>query len=83
MSGGSEAMCRMMNGWLGYQTIACRMLGRASIYQSGGAIGTARSAAGQREYHSPLPRLRPLCQILDACGHQYAEGDVMHWWHRH
>ena len=28
-----------MNGWAVYQTLACRLLARTSIYQSGGAYG--------------------------------------------
>lgn len=67
-------------GWAVYQTLACRMLARASIYQSGGAFGfrdQLQDAANLLCVDPNIARER----ILDACAHQYAEGDVMHWWH--
>ena len=71
-----------MNTWAVYQCYACRILARSSIYQSGGAIGFR----DQLQDCANLLLIDPaLCrlQILDCCRHQYLEGDVMHWWHRH
>ena len=71
-----------MNTWSVYQCYACRILARSSIYQSGGAIGFR----DQLQDCANLLLIDPaLCrsQILDCCRHQYLEGDVMHWWHRH
>ena len=71
-----------MNTWAVYQCYACRILARGSIYQSGGAIGFR----DQLQDCANLLLIDPtLCrsQILDCCRHQYLEGDVMHWWHRH
>ena len=76
------ALTDYMNTWAVYQCYACRLLARSSIYQSGGAIGFR----DQLQDSANLLLIDPgLCreQILDCCRHQYREGDVMHWWHRH
>ena len=72
----------MMNGWAGYQAICCRLLGRAGLYQAGGAFGFR----DQLQDAVNVLLLDPgyaRNQILAACRHQYTEGDVMHWWHAH
>ena len=74
------ALDRLVNGWLPYQTIACRLMGRSSIYQSGGATGfrdQLQDAVNLILLDSNLSRQ----QIITCCRHQYIEGDVMHWWH--
>lgn len=71
-----------LNTWAVYQCVACRLDGRASLYQSGGAIGFRDQLqdAGNLLLISPeYARER----ILDCCKHQYTQGDVMHWWHCH
>ena len=76
------ALMHFMNTWAVYQSYACRLLARSSLYQSGGAIGFR----DQLQDSVNLLLIDPgLCreQILDCCRHQYREGDVMHWWHRH
>ena len=76
------ALSHYMNTWAVYQCYACRILSRSSIYQSGGAVGFR----DQLQDCANLLLIDPaLCraQILDCCRHQYGEGDVMHWWHRH
>lgn len=73
---------RYMNHWAAYQSIACRLEGRASLYQSGGAFGfrdQLQDAVNMLLLTPEFARER----ILDACRHQYEEGDVMHWWHPH
>ncbi|MEG2367429.1 MAG: glucoamylase family protein, partial [Oscillospiraceae bacterium] len=75
-----RSLDRLVNGWLPYQTLACRLLGRCSIYQSGGAFGFR----DQLQDAVNLILLDPApakAQILNCCRHQYLEGDVMHWWH--
>ena len=71
---------RYMNGWAAYQSVACRLLGRCSVYQSGGAFGfrdQLQDAVNMIMIDPAFARRR----IIDACAHQYQEGDVMHWWH--
>lgn len=79
---GDKSLSHMLNGWAVYQTIACRLMGRCSIYQSGGAIGfrdQLQDAVNMLIISGEYART----QILTACAHQYLEGDVMHWWHPH
>lgn len=82
LSSGNKALDDYMNTWAVYQTLACRLMGRSSIYQSGGAIGfrdQLQDAVNMLLISPEYARER----ILDACRHQYKEGDVMHWWHPH
>lgn len=70
----------MMNGWLAYQNLACRMWARSAFYQSGGAYGFR----DQLQDASALLYLDPRitrAQILLHAAHQFVEGDVLHWWH--
>lgn len=71
---------RLMNGWAFYQATACRVLGRCSIYQSGGAYGF-RDQLQDTVNLIPFDPSLAREQILRSCCHQYLEGDVQHWWH--
>lgn len=71
---------RLVNGWLPYQAIACRLLGRCSLYQSGGAFGF-RDQLQDAVNIILLDSSAARSQIIDCCRMQYPEGDVMHWWH--
>ncbi len=71
-----------MSRWAVYQCLACRLEGRSSLYQSGGALGFR----DQLQDSVNLMLIDPAYareQILLCCRHQYLEGDVMHWWHSH
>jgi cyclic beta-1,2-glucan synthetase len=70
----------LLNGWLTYQTLCCRMWARSAFYQSGGAYGFR----DQLQDSLALLHTRPditRAQILLHAAHQYEEGDVQHWWH--
>ena len=69
-----------MNGWLAYQTIESRLLGRSGYYQSGGAFGfrdQLQDTFGLKFLDSQLLKN----QIIKHSKHQFKEGDVEHWWH--
>lgn len=70
---------QMINGWLPYQTLACRMMGRTSIYQSGGAFGFRDQLQDSTSLILVDPGIMRR-HILECCSHQFEEGDVQHWW---
>ena len=74
------AFSHYLSGWAAYQALACRLMARGSLYQSGGAIGfrdQLQDAVNLLLLGSDAARR----QILLCCAHQFAEGDVCHWWH--
>lgn len=75
-----ESFNILLNGWLAYQTISCRLWGRSGFYQSGGAFGyrdQLQDTLGIKYYDSNFMKE----QILKHAKHQFIEGDVEHWWH--
>lgn len=70
----------LVNGWLLYQSLSCRINARAGFYQCGGAYGYRDQLQDTLSFlltDSSIMRK----QILIACSRQFEEGDVQHWWH--
>ena len=69
----------MVNHWLPYQVLACRIRARSAFYQASGAYGFRDQLQDTLALLLHDPSLA-RAQILNAAARQFPEGDVQHWW---
>ncbi|MDO9004398.1 MAG: glucoamylase family protein [Aquabacterium sp.] len=70
----------MVNRWLLYQTVTCRLWSKAGFYQAGGAFGFRDQLQDSLALAGSAPDMLRQ-QILLGASRQFPEGDVQHWWH--
>jgi len=74
-----QGMNNLVNTWLPYQSLGCRIMARTAFYQASGAFGFRDQLQDALAFVLQEPALARR-QIVNAASRQFREGDVQHWW---